>query len=115
MKQNKIIITLRNYFFSLPNAVYGFDSEHWWNPTVADSYVKLVGELSIISHGQFQPTDIIITSPPENSLVDGDKLILSFNLKDKANRYLAFSAQELKTLFVIIFFLMGRKKKGFRR
>ena len=74
--------------YSLPDVVYGFDSEYWWDPTVADSYVRLVEDLSNISRGQFQPAKIAVATPPEDSLwEDGDELALSFTLKDKQFRH----------------------------
>jgi hypothetical protein len=64
--------------YSLPDVVYGFDSEYWWNPTVTASYIELVSAITTVSRGNCTPQRVTVTPKADESLKDGDYLTLSF-------------------------------------
>jgi len=78
MSQRKIPPNYMLHF--LPNLVYKFDSEYWWDPTVKESYSKLIMDLCNISQKRFKPIDLEIKIQNEDSIVDGDKFSFSFKL-----------------------------------
>ncbi len=87
--------------YSLPRVHYGFDSEYFWNPTVGDSYKRMVREISAISRGMFLPTNLATDPAPQVEHAEMKSLTLSFDFAGRTySRELIMEGDSVDMRFV---------------